>query len=115
MFKFEKLEVWKKSIEVVDRLFDLADKLDEIHKYRLAEQLRSAALSITNNIAEGAGSLSRTEFRQNLNHSHRSVSETANMLILCRRKKLITEGEKVRHLFDLEEISRMITGFSGTV
>lgn len=115
MFKFEKMEVWKKSMDLADHLFDLSDKLDESHKYRLAEQLRSSALSISNNIAEGSGSLSRGEFREYLNHSHRHVSETANLLILCRRKKLITEGEKTRYLFDLEEISRMMNGFSNSV
>ena len=112
MFRFEKLEIWKKSIEITDDIFNLADQLDERRKYRFTEQIRSAALSISNNIAEGSGSLSRPEFRQFINYSHRSVSETANMLIICQRREYITEEAKIQFLDRLEEISRMLTGFS---
>jgi four helix bundle protein len=50
-FRFEKLDIWKDSIEISDVLFDYADKADEIRKYKFAEQLRAAAMSISNNIA----------------------------------------------------------------
>ena len=51
MFRFEKLDFWTKSIELSDRLFDIADRTDMKHCYRFSEQLRAAAMSITNNIA----------------------------------------------------------------
>lgn len=40
-------------MELANDLCDIADKLDERKFYRFAEQLRSAAMSISNNIAEG--------------------------------------------------------------
>lgn len=112
MFRFENLEIWKKAIEITDTFFDLADNLEEKRNYRFAEQLRSASLSITNNIAEGSGSFSKRDFKQFLNYSHRSISETANMLIICHRRKYINEEQIVKHLHQLEEISRMVVGFS---
>ena len=112
MFRFEKLEIWKKGIEVADKMFDLADRLDEKRNYRFAEQLRSASLSIVNNIAEGSGSISRKEFKQFLNFSHRSISETANMIIMCFRRSYIEEKDKNDSLYQLEEISKMVIGFS---
>ena len=112
MFRFEDLEVWKRAVEAIDPIFDLADQIDARRKHRFAEQLQSAALSITNNIAEGSGSTSKQEFRQFLNFSHRSVSETANMIIICHRRKYIDENGKKCHLARLEEVSRMIMGFS---
>ena len=81
-------------------------------RFRLAEQLRGAVLSISNNIAEGSGSSSKREFKQFLNYSHRSVFETANMLMLCHRLKYINNTEKAARLNELEEISKMIIGFS---
>ncbi|SRR5258708_1264507 len=111
MFRFENLEIWKRSIEMTDKIFDIADTLEAQHKYRFAEQLRSAALSITNNIAEGSGSLSRREFKQFINYAHRSLSETANRLIICNRRKFITESESTVHLTQLEEVSKMLVGF----
>ena len=45
MFRFEKLDVWKKGLELSDRLFDIADRTDMKHCYRFSEQLRAAAMS----------------------------------------------------------------------
>ncbi|MGA2623553.1 MAG: four helix bundle protein [Bacteroidota bacterium] len=112
MFRFENLEIWKRSIEITDKMFDLADRLEEMKRFRFAEQLRGTALSITNNISEGSGSSSRREFRQFLNYSHRSVFETANILIVCHRRKYIGDKERDDQLQQLEEISKMVTGFS---
>ncbi len=112
MFRFETLDVWKRSIETTDVLFDLADELEEKRKYRFAEQLRGAVLSVSNNIAEGSGSCSNNEFKQFLNYSHRSVFETANMVVICNRRKYIDDIERMKHLAELEQISKMIVGFS---
>lgn len=47
----EDLEIWKLGSEIGDDLFEIADKLSEIRKYRFSEQLYGATMSITNNIA----------------------------------------------------------------
>jgi len=51
-FRFEKLEIWKKSIDIGRQLFKIADDLEKKHLYRFADQLRGAGLSMSNNIAE---------------------------------------------------------------
>mgnify|MGYP001585308747 FL=1 len=112
MFRFETLDVWKRSIEITDTLFDLADELEAKKRFRFAEQLRGAVLSVSNNIAEGSGSSSRNEFKQFLNYSHRSVFESANMIIICHRRSYLDELKRQQHLADLEQISKMIIGFS---
>ncbi|TAK53314.1 MAG: four helix bundle protein [Bacteroidetes bacterium] len=112
MFRFEKLEVWQKASEVTDRFYDLSDELELKKKYRWAEQLRSAAMSITNNIAEGSGSTSKHEFKQFLNYAHRSVSETANIIFICHRRNYIDVNLKIDYVNQLEEISRRIMAFS---
>ena len=55
-FRFQNLEIWKRAIKVAQVLFDVAESLEEKRLYRFAEQLRGAALSIPDNIAEGSGS-----------------------------------------------------------
>jgi len=64
MFRFQTLDIWQRSIEVAEDLFDFADELDRRKLFRFAEQLRDAALSMSNNIAEGSGSNSIKEFAQ---------------------------------------------------
>ena len=55
MFRFESLEIWRKAIAVAERLLDIADELEARKRFRFAEQLRAAALSMPNNIAEPSG------------------------------------------------------------
>src|SRR5918996_1201193 len=110
-FRFEDLEIWRRGAEISGKLFQLADELEKRHLFRFAEQLRGATLSITNNIAEGSGSLSNAEFANFLNMSRRSVFEVANILILLSNDNFLP-SEKVQNLLaELEEQSRMLLGF----
>jgi len=114
-FRFEDLEIWQMAIAIGDEMYDIADYLEELKKYRFAEQLRGAAMSISNNISEGSGSSSKAEFHQFLNYSKRSCYECVNILIIFMRRGYITEQRK-KELFDrLEELSRKITNFQKTL
>ena len=43
-FRFMDLEIWQEAVDIADRLFDLAEKLERKKLYRFAEQLRGSAL-----------------------------------------------------------------------
>lgn len=68
-------------------------------------------MSISNNIAEGSGSLSKREFANFLNIARRSTFENANMVIMFERRGLIMPSERDILLQDLEHECRMITSF----
>lgn len=72
-FRFECLEIWKKSIEIDDILFEIAEKAENLKYYRYAEQLRAASMSISNNIAEGSGSFTNKGFANYLSIARKSV------------------------------------------
>ena len=55
-FRFQDLEIWQMAIDIAEKLFDIADMLEDKKLYRFAEQLRGAGMSMSNNIAEGSGS-----------------------------------------------------------
>ena len=103
-FRFEDLEIWKDAISIADRLFDIADTLEAKRKYRFAEQLRAAALSVSNNIAEGSASNSSKVFIQFLDIAKRSAFENANITIMLLRRHMIasetceTLKERIDHL-----------------
>jgi four helix bundle protein len=115
LFRFEDLDVWQRAADIAVALAALADHLDELRRYRFAEQLRSAALSISNNIAEGSGSNSKKEFRQFLNFARRSAFECANMLLIFERQGALHSDVTRQHLDELGRICRMITGLSRTL
>ena len=110
-FRFEQLDIWKESIEISDILFDYADKADSKRLFKFAEQLRSATMSISNNIAEGSGSFSDKEFASFLNIARRSVFECANILHIFGRRKIITHDEKNTVKSKLLTLSKKITNF----
>ena len=83
--------------------------------YRFADQLRGSGMSMSNNIAEGSGSSSKREFKQYLNTARRSSFESANILILLRRRELIREEYLERLLDKLDHLCRQITNFQGSL
>jgi four helix bundle protein len=52
---FEDMEVYQVAREFRKSMYQIARNLPEIEKFVLAPQVRRAALSVTNNIAEGHG------------------------------------------------------------
>ena len=115
LFRFENMEIWQRAADVSGPLFKLAETLDERRYHRFAEQLRAAALSITNNIAEGSGSASDVDFANFLNTARRSIFEVANMLILFTHEKYLQSAESEPLLPELAEQSRMIHAFRRTL
>jgi len=113
-FRFEDLEIWQLARDLAVKLHDLAAKLEAKKLYRYAEQLRGAALSVPNNIAEGAGSLHPGEFKQFLNIARRSVFENASMLLVFEAMQLLTPDQISDLFIEFDKLSRMITNFART-
>lgn len=110
-FRFQDLDIWKESIEIGMILFEIADKLEEKKLFRFAEQLRSAGMSMSNNIAEGSGSRSNSEFRNFLNIAKRSTFENANILIILNKRDLVDGVTLCSTLERLDNLCRRITSF----
>ena len=96
----ERLDVYQLALD----FFDLADEIVE-HLPRgrghLADQLTRASLSIVNNIAEGAGKFSKGDKRRYYLAAMGSSTESAAMLDVCLRRKLLTTDAHERgHLLD---------------
>ncbi len=114
-FRFMDLDIWKEAITLNDQLFDLAEEMGDARNYRVAEQLRAASLSISNNIAEGSGSLSAKDFANFLNMARRSVFETANIAYVAFRRQFLDEEQLNQVLNDLDSLSRKITNFRKSI
>jgi four helix bundle protein len=89
-FDHERLEVYQVALD----FFDLADVIVEQLRHRggrssLADQLGRAALSIVNNIAEGAGKISKPDKSRFYTTAIGSATECAAMLDVCMRRRLI--------------------------
>lgn len=110
-FRFESLEIWQRAADAGLRLFRLSDFLETQRKNRFAEQLRAAALSISNNIAEGSGSDSDKDFARFIGIARKSTFECAGMTIMFERAGYVAPERTEELLDELEQLSRMQNAF----
>jgi len=110
-FRFEDLLIWQRAIKISQRILDISSLLRKEQEYTLSDQLYRATLSISNNIAEGSGSISNKEFAYFLNISRRSIFECANIINLLYLRKKISYSEKNKIYEDLNQLSKMIYAF----
>ena len=80
---FEDLEIYKAAREFRKKIYSLAKKLPEYEKYNLAGQMRRAAVSLTNCIAEGHGRFHYQENIQFLRQSRGSLEEIIDDINVC--------------------------------
>ncbi len=113
-FRFEDMEIWQRAVEISMPVFDIADSLEDLRKYRFGEQLRAAMLSVSNNMAEGSGSASNVDFANFLNIARRSIFEVASMLLVFHRREIIAE-RPTAILTELVELSKMTLAFRKTL
>ena len=110
-FRFEDLEIWHLAKELAIAFHQVADRLEQKKYYRYAEQLRGAGLSLTNNIAEGAGSVHDKEFHQFLNIARRSLFEDVSMLLVFEAMNIIDIETTTDLMWKCDILSRKIMSF----
>lgn len=114
MFRFEKLEVWQLSIDYGKDCYDIAKKFPEIEKFALADQLRRASVSISNNIAEGSfGSV--PIFRKYLQTAIGSTLETINILTFAHKVGYISTQRLDEMYEESEKLIRKLIRFSNSL
>lgn len=83
--KFEELPVWNAAIELADKSFKMCDDKSFRFQGDLSKQLTKAALSVSNNIAEGFERNSTRELLMFLYIARGSNGETRSMLYVLAR------------------------------
>ena len=107
---FYDLDVWKKGHEFLLEIYKITKLFPREELYGLTSQIQRAAVSITNNIAEG---FSRYHYREKANfyyNSRGSVSEVQNLLIIARDLGLIKKDEWIKLNSSGEDVKMLING-----
>jgi len=92
-YKLEDFELYKMAREFRKKLYDLIKRLPKEEIYVLVPQMKRAALSISNNIAEGHGRWHFQESIQFCRVSRGSVEEIIDDLNVCLDEKYFDESE----------------------
>lgn len=109
--KFEDLEIWNKAIDLYVEIYSLSEKGSLSKDFSAKDQLKRAALSISNNIAEGFEYDNNKEFLRFLKYSKGSSGEVRSMLHALLRTNQITADEHEKLVPIVIQISKNIKGF----
>lgn len=114
-FKFEKLIVWQKSLDLSDEVNQLTKSFPKDELYVLASQIKRAADSVSLNIAEGSTGQTNPEFSRFLGIALRSNIEVVGCIFLAQRRGYITQ-EKFDRIYKMcEEILVMINSLRNSL
>ena len=108
---FEDLEVYKAAREFRKKIFCVLKNLPAHEKYNLESQMRRAATSVTNNIAEGHGRFHYQENIQFLRVARGSVEEILDDLNICLDEQYFPETEIKALKAEGFELLRKINGY----
>jgi four helix bundle protein len=87
---FKDLVVWQEARKFRKQIYELSKTLPSDEKFNLVSQMRRAAVSLTNNIAEGHGRYHFQENIQFLRQSRGSLEELCDDLTVCEDERYAT-------------------------
>lgn len=103
------LDVWKKSIDLVELIYSLTLSFPETERFGLTSQMRIAAVSISSNIAEGSARKGNKELLQFINIALGSLAELETQYIIAQRLTYIEPNNKVEEL--MNDQKRLLLGY----
>jgi four helix bundle protein len=101
--KFEDLEIWRLARKIYQKISKIATNMKRNHDYRFADQIKAAAGSVMDNIAEGFERNSRLEFLISLSISKGECGELESQLYRALDDGYIDEIE-FKELYDETDI-----------
>lgn len=110
MFNLEKLEVWRKSAEFADLLYQLTRSFPIEERFGLTNQMRRASVSISSNIAEGSSRSSKTDYSRFIELAAGSLFEVISQAHVAVRQMYLSEEDFRSIHASAEALSRMLSG-----
>ena len=84
---YRELRVWQASMDAVERIYDLSEEFPPTERYGLTSQIRSAAVSIPSNLAEGHATGAIGLYLRRVRDACGSSAEVETQLLIARHQK----------------------------
>jgi four helix bundle protein len=107
---YENLDAWKEATNLAVRIYQITRTFPKEEIYGITSQIRRAAVSISSNIAEGAGRKSKNDFRQFVHVASGSLNEVESILHICFRLDFIKPNAYQDLKEDVDKVGRLIGG-----
>lgn len=108
VYSFEKLEVWKESIQLATKIYHFTKSFPNEEKFGLISQMRRSSVSISSNIAEGTSRLTNKDKAHFMTMAYSSALELLNQTILSKELDFLPEENYKNIRFDIESITNKI-------
>jgi four helix bundle protein len=108
MDNFRNLIVWKRSVELATNIYGKTANFPKSELYGLTSQIRRSSVSISSNIAEGAGRRSEKSFANFLGISYGSACELETQLLIAKNLQYLKEDDFNTLLDKLNQIQKML-------
>lgn len=103
------LDLWKKSMDLVETIYKLTQAFPDSEKFGLTSQMRRAAVSIPSNIAEGAARKGDKELIHFLHIALGSLSELETQYLIAIRLAFIKNEETIEE--QMIDVKKLLLGF----
>lgn len=115
MFQFEKLDVWRKTIEYTDRIYTGTRSFPSDERIGLTSQMRRSAVSISSNIAEGSSRSSKADFSRFVEIGYGSLLVTVSQSYVAKRQKFLVQTAFDDIYGRAAELARMLSGLKNSL
>ncbi len=107
-YSFERLNVWKESIELVRCIYSTTAKFPKVEKFGLCNQIRRASISISSNLAEGSSRIAKKDQARFTVMAYSSALEVLNHLIISKELCYIQQDDYIFAREKIEKITNMM-------
>ena len=108
---FEDLIFYQEALNLVRMAYRLAEKMPQTERYNMADQIRRASVSVTNNIAEGYGRYHFADRIRFMYISRGSLDETLSVFITANVVGFCDEEEVENARKLVHNIKRGLNGY----
>jgi four helix bundle protein len=107
---YEDLDAWKEATHLAVQVYQVTRAFPKDEIFGITSQIRRASLSVSSNIAEGAGRRSKKDFSHFVHMALGSLNEVESLLTICRRLDLISREHFGQLQESVEKVGRLIGG-----
>ena len=112
---FHNYKVWQDAVDLATLVYNTTSKLPWFEKKGLCDQLQRAVVSISSNIAEGAGRPTDADFAHFLDQSLGSAFEVETQLLISKNLRYISEEQFCQLTNNLTNIQKQLTGLIASI
>jgi len=109
--RFEDLDVWKEAVKMGVSIYKVTEEGKMAKDFSARDQLRRAAISVSNNIAEGFEYNNNKSFIRFLNYAKGSAGELRSLLYVLKEADMIEEIKFQPLWENALKLSKNIQGF----